>query len=140
MYRARLWTMRQYSGFGSAEATNRRFKFLIKQGQTGLSVAFDLPTQLGYDSDSPKAEGEVGRVGVPISSVEDMQALFQGVKLAEISTSMTINATAAIMLAMYSVVGDLQGVPLEKLRGTTQNDILKEYIARTPTFFRTSNP
>ncbi len=127
--------MRQYSGFGSAEATNRRFKFLIKQGQTGLSVAFDLPTQLGYDSDSARSEGEVGRVGVPISSVQDMQALFKGIKLADISTSMTINATAAVMLAMYSLVGTSQGVQLEKLRGTTQNDILKEYIARNTYIF-----
>jgi len=135
MYRSRLWTMRQYSGFGSAEATNRRFRFLIKQGQTGLSVAFDLPTQLGYDSDSPRAEGEVGRVGVPISSVQDMRLLFQGVKLGMVSTSMTINATAAIMLAMYAAVGASQGVPLPRLRGTTQNDILKEYIARNTYIF-----
>jgi methylmalonyl-CoA mutase, N-terminal domain len=135
MYRSRLWTMRQYSGFGSAEATNRRFRFLIKQGQTGLSVAFDLPTQLGYDSDSPRAEGEVGRVGVPISSVEDMRLLFQGINLGTVSTSMTINATAAIMLAMYAAVGASQGVPLPRLRGTTQNDILKEYIARNTYIF-----
>lgn len=135
MYRARLWTMRQYTGFGSADDTNRRFKFLIKQGQTGLSTAFDLPTQLGYDSDSPRAEGEVGRVGVPISSLEDMQTLLQGISLAHISTSMTINATASIMLAMYSVVGMSQGIPLTKLRGTTQNDILKEYIARNTYIF-----
>lgn len=135
MYRSRLWTMRQYSGFGSAEATNRRFRFLIKQGQTGLSVAFDLPTQLGYDSDSPRAEGEVGRVGVPISSVEDMRLLFQSIKLGMVSTSMTINATAAIMLAMYAAVGTSQGVPLSRLRGTTQNDILKEYIARNTYIF-----
>jgi methylmalonyl-CoA mutase N-terminal domain/subunit len=135
MYRSRLWTMRQYSGFGSAEATNRRFRFLIKNGQTGLSVAFDLPTQLGYDSDSPRAEGEVGRVGVPISSVEDMRLLFQGINLGRISTSMTINATAAIMLAMYAVIGTSQGVPLTRLRGTSQNDILKEYIARNTYIF-----
>lgn len=135
MYRSRLWTMRQYSGFGSAEATNRRFRFLIEQGQTGLSVAFDLPTQLGYDSDSPRAEGEVGRVGVPIGSVNDMGLLFQGIDLGRISTSMTINATAAIMLAMYASVGTSQGVPLGRLRGTTQNDILKEYIARNTYIF-----
>lgn len=135
MYRSRLWTIRQYSGFGSAEATNRRFKFLIKQGQTGLSVAFDLPTQLGHDSDSSKADGEVGRVGVPISSAEDMQLLFQGINLGKISTSMTINATAAIMLAMYAAIGTARGVPLAQLRGTTQNDILKEYIARNTYIF-----
>ena len=122
--------MRQYTGFGSAEATNRRFKFLIQQGQSGLSVAFDLPTQLGIDSDSEKAEGEVGRVGVPIASVEDMQLLFEGIKLGQVSTSMTINATAVVMLAMYSVVGSSQELPISELRGTTQNDILKEYIAR----------
>lgn len=127
--------MRQYSGFGSAQATNGRFKFLIKQGQTGLSVAFDLPTQLGYDSDGPRAEGEVGRVGVPISSVEDMELLFQGIDLETISTSMTINATAAVMLAMYAAVGSTRGVPLARLRGTTQNDILKEYIARNTYIF-----
>jgi len=135
MYRARLWTMRQYTGFGSAEATNRRFRFLIKQGQTGLSVAFDLPTQLGYDSDSQRAEGEVGRVGVPVSSIEDMQILFREIPLADVSTSMTINATASIMLAMYAVVGLTQGAPLRALRGTTQNDILKEYIARNTYIF-----
>jgi methylmalonyl-CoA mutase N-terminal domain/subunit len=127
--------MRQYSGFGSAEATNKRFRFLIKQGQTGLSVAFDLPTQLGYDSDSPRAEGEVGRVGVPISSMEDMELLFHGINLGKISTSMTINATAAVMLAMYVVVGRTQGLVPTQLRGTTQNDILKEYIARNTYIF-----
>ena len=135
MYRSRLWTMRQYSGYGSAEATNNRFKFLISQGQTGLSVAFDLPTQLGYDSDSKKAQGEVGRVGVPISSLDDMQVLFKGINLSKISTSMTINATAPILLAMYGVVGTNQGVRLGELRGTTQNDILKEYIARNTYIF-----
>lgn len=135
MYRSRLWTMREYTGFGSAEETNRRFKFLISQGQTGLSVAFDLPTQLGYDSDSQRAEGEVGRVGVPISSVEDMDILFQGVDLSRISTSMTINATASIMLAMYVVVGMTQRTSIDRLRGTTQNDILKEYIARNTYIF-----
>ena len=130
MYRDRLWTMRQYTGFGSAKETNRRFKYLIAHGQTGLSVAFDLPTQLGYDSDSPKAHGEVGKVGVPISSIEDMQLLFSTIKLKCVSTSMTINATAAIMLAMYLSVGQSQGYSYNDLRGTTQNDILKEYIAR----------
>jgi len=135
MYRERLWTMRQYSGFGSAEATNERFKFLISQGQTGLSVAFDLPTQLGYDSDSERAQGEVGRVGVPISTIANMQALVHGIGLGNVSTSMTINATAAIMLAMYVSAGDIQGIPLDKLRGTTQNDILKEYIARNTYIF-----
>jgi methylmalonyl-CoA mutase N-terminal domain/subunit len=127
--------MRQYSGFGTAESTNRRFKFLIKQGQTGLSVAFDLPTQLGYDSDSFRAQGEVGRVGVPISSVEDMMLLFQGIDLGNISTSMTINATAAVMLAMYVVVGRTRGLMPPQLRGTTQNDILKEYMARNTYIF-----
>ena len=127
--------MRQYTGFGNAEATNRRFKFLIRQGQTGLSTAFDLPTQLGYDSDNEKAEGEVGRVGVPISSVEDMALLFAGIGLEGVSTSMTINATASVMLAMYCVVGASQGTPLSALRGTTQNDILKEYIARNTYIF-----
>jgi methylmalonyl-CoA mutase N-terminal domain/subunit len=135
MYRDRLWTMRQYSGFGSAKATNERFKFLIGQGQTGLSVAFDLPTQLGYDSDSPRAEGEVGKVGVPISTIENMQTLFNGINLGEVSTSMTINATAAIMLAMYAALGTTQGVPMKGLRGTTQNDILKEYVARNTYIF-----
>jgi len=135
MYRERLWTMRQYSGFGSAKATNERFKFLIGQGQTGLSVAFDLPTQLGYDSDSPRAEGEVGKVGVPISTIENMQTLFNGINLGQVSTSMTINATAAIMLAMYAAIGTAQGVQLKGLRGTTQNDILKEYVARNTYIF-----
>jgi len=130
MYRDRLWTMRQYTGFGSAAETNRRFKFLLTQGETGLSVAFDLPTQLGYDSDSPKAEGEVGRVGVPVSSIQDMHRLFNAIKLKEVSTSMTINATASIMLAMYLSVGQSQGYSWNELRGTTQNDILKEYVAR----------
>ncbi len=127
--------MRQYSGFGSPQATNERFRFLISQGQTGLSVAFDLPTQLGYDSDNLRSLGEVGRVGVPISSLENMATLFGGVELGKISTSMTINATAAIMLAMYVSVGVGQGVQLDRLRGTTQNDILKEYIARNTYIF-----
>ncbi|HLF05887.1 MAG TPA: methylmalonyl-CoA mutase family protein, partial [Thermoplasmata archaeon] len=130
MYRGRLWTMRQYSGFGSAEVTNKRFQYLLEQGQTGLSVAFDLPTQMGYDSDHPKAEGEVGKVGVAISSLEDMGRLFEGIPLGEVSTSMTINATAPILLALYVVVAAKQGVGAVSLRGTVQNDILKEYIAR----------
>jgi len=135
MYRERLWTMRQYSGFGNPEETNRRFRFLIGQGQTGLSVAFDLPTQLGYDSDSNRAQGEVGRVGVPISTLENMEVLMRAIALGQVSTSMTINATAAIMLAMYVCVGARQGVQPESLRGTTQNDILKEYIARNTYIF-----
>ena len=130
MYRARFWTMRQYAGFGTAEESNRRYKYLLSQGQTGLSVAFDLPTQIGYDSDHPMAEGEVGRVGVAIDSLKDMEVLFDGIPLDKVSTSMTINSTAAILLAMYIVVAEKQGVPMEKLRGTIQNDILKEYIAR----------
>lgn len=130
MYRGRFWTMRQYAGFGSAVETNARFKYLLEQGQTGLSVAFDLPTQIGYDADDPVALGEVGKVGVSISSLEDMETLFEGIPLDQVSTSMTINAPAAVLLAMYIAVGKKQGVPLEKLRGTVQNDILKEYIAR----------
>jgi methylmalonyl-CoA mutase, N-terminal domain len=130
MYRDRLWTMRQYTGFGSARETNRRFKYLISHGETGLSTAFDLPTQLGLDSDHPRAAGEVGRVGVAISSVHDMGRLFEGIDLGRVSTSMTINATAPILLSLYVAVGMEQGVPQNKLRGTTQNDILKEYIAR----------
>jgi methylmalonyl-CoA mutase N-terminal domain/subunit len=130
MYRERLWTMRQYAGFGSAEDTNRRFKYLITHGQTGLSVAFDLPTQVGYDSDHPRAEEEIGRVGVPISSLKDMETLFQGIRLDQVSTSMTINATAPILLSLYIAVADGQGVSRQLLRGTTQNDILKEYAAR----------
>ncbi|GGK19199.1 methylmalonyl-CoA mutase [Caldalkalibacillus thermarum] len=130
MYRARQWTMRQYAGFGSAEETNKRFHYLLRQGQTGLSVAFDLPTQIGYDSDDPMARGEVGKVGVAIDSLEDMETLFEGIPLDQVSTSMTINAPAAILLAMYIAVAEKQGVPAEKLSGTIQNDILKEYIAR----------
>ncbi|MBI4671673.1 MAG: methylmalonyl-CoA mutase family protein [Chloroflexi bacterium] len=130
MYRGRLWTMRQYSGYASAEDTNRRFKFLLSQGQTGLSVAFDLPTQTGYDSDAAMAEGEVGKVGVPIASLQDMEQLFDGIPLDQVSTSMTINATAPILLALYVAVASRQAVPKPKIRGTTQNDILKEYIAR----------
>ncbi|MGB9904264.1 MAG: acyl-CoA mutase large subunit family protein [Desulfotomaculales bacterium] len=130
MYRGRLWTMRQYAGFGSAEETNRRFRYLLEQGQTGLSVAFDLPTQIGYDSDHPLAKGEVGKVGVAIDSLLDMEILFAGIPLDQVSTSMTINAPAAILLAMYIVLAEKQGVPPEKLNGTIQNDILKEYVAR----------
>jgi methylmalonyl-CoA mutase N-terminal domain/subunit len=130
MYRGRLWTMRQYAGFGTAEETNARYRYLLEQGQTGLSVAFDLPTQIGYDSDDPIAAGEVGRVGVAISSLEDMERLFAGIPLDKVSTSMTINAPAAVLLAMYIAVGKKQGVDPRKLRGTVQNDILKEYIAR----------
>jgi methylmalonyl-CoA mutase N-terminal domain/subunit len=130
MYRGRLWTMRQYAGFSTAEDTNRRFRYLLEQGQTGLSVAFDLPTQMGYDSDAPQAEGEVGRVGVPISSLADMELLLDGLPLGTVSTSMTINASAAVLLALYVAVADKQGVARTQLSGTTQNDILKEYIAR----------
>ncbi|MCX8103163.1 MAG: methylmalonyl-CoA mutase family protein, partial [Candidatus Bipolaricaulota bacterium] len=135
MYRGRLWTMRQYAGFGSPEETNARYKYLISQGQTGLSVAFDLPTQMGYDSDHPKAEGEVGKAGVAISSLKDFEILFDGISLDTVSVSMTINATAAILLAMHIAVAERQGVPSEKLSGTTQNDILKEYIARKTYIF-----
>lgn len=130
MYRARHWTMRQYAGFGTAEESNKRYKYLLSQGQTGLSVAFDLPTQIGYDSDDPMAEGEVGRVGVAIDSLEDMEVLFDGIPLDQVSTSMTINSTAMILLAMYIAVAEKQGVSQDKLSGTIQNDILKEYIAR----------
>src|SRR3954447_15268831 len=129
MYRGRLWTMRQYAGFSSATDTNRRFKFLLEQGQTGLSVAFDLPTQMGYDSDATSALGEVGRVGVPIGSIDDMEILLADLPLGEITTSMTINATAAILLAFYVAVADQRGISRDKLGGTVQNDILKEYIA-----------
>jgi methylmalonyl-CoA mutase, N-terminal domain len=130
MYRGRLWTMRQYAGFATAEESNRRYRFLLEQGGTGLSVAFDLPTQIGYDSDAPEAAGEVGRTGVAIDSLADMETLFDGIPLDKVSTSMTINATAPILLAMYVAVGERQGVPPEKLTGTLQNDVLKEYIAR----------
>ena len=130
MYRSRFWTMRQYAGFATAEETNRRFRYLLEQGQTGLSVAFDLPTQMGYDSDAREAEGEVGRVGVPISSLVDMGVLVDGLPLGEVSTSMTINATAPILLALYVAAAEAQGVPRDRISGTTQNDILKEYIAR----------
>lgn len=130
MYRGRFWTMRQYAGFGSATETNKRFRYLLDQGQTGLSVAFDLPTQIGYDSDDGMAEGEVGKVGVAIDSLEDMERLLDQIPLDQVSTSMTINAPASVLLCMYIAVGEKQGVPLEKLTGTIQNDILKEYIAR----------
>src|SRR5207342_377794 len=130
MYRGRFWTMRQYAGFATAEETNRRFRYLLEQGQTGLSVAFDLPTQMGYDSDAREASGEVGRVGVPISSLADMTVLLDGLPLGEVSTSMTINATAPILLALYVAAAEAQGVPRSGISGTTQNDILKEYIAR----------
>ena len=130
MYRGRLWTMRQYAGYADAEESNRRYKFLLEQGQTGLSVAFDLPTQIGYDSDDPMAQAEVGKVGVAIDSLEDMERLFDGIPLDKVSTSMTINATAPILLAMYIAVAKKQGVDPKELSGTIQNDILKEYIAR----------
>lgn len=130
MYRSRLWTMRQYAGFGSADETNKRFRYLLANGQTGLSVAFDLPTQMGYDSDCPVALGEVGRTGVAVDSLEDMERLFESISLARVSTSMTINATAAILLSMYRSVGIKQGVNPKELQGTIQNDILKEYEAR----------
>lgn len=130
MYRGRLWTMRQYAGFGSAAESNRRYRYLLSQGQTGLSVAFDLPTQIGMDSDHPLAQGEVGKVGVAIDSLEDMQALFDGIPLERVSTSMTINSTAAILLALYVTVAKQQGANLARLAGTVQNDILKEYVAR----------
>jgi len=130
MYRSRLWTMRQYAGFGTAEESNRRYKYLLSQGITGLSVAFDLPTQMGMDSDHPLAAGEVGRVGVAICSLADMQRLFDGIRLADITTSMTINSTAAILLSLYVLVAREQGADLRKISGTIQNDILKEYIAR----------
>ena len=135
MYRERLWTMRQYAGFGSAEETNRRFKFLVSQGQTGLSIAFDLPTQLGYDSDHPRAQGEIGRVGVPVACLKDVEILFDGIKLGQVSTSVTANSTATIILAMYIAEAHKQGVNRQLLRGTTQNDILKEYIARNTYIF-----
>ncbi|MCU0463242.1 MAG: methylmalonyl-CoA mutase family protein [Anaerolineae bacterium] len=130
MYRSRFWTMRQYAGFGTAEESNARYRFLLSQGQMGLSVAFDLPTQIGYDADDPMARGEVGKVGVSISSVQDMAQLFDQIPLDEVSTSMTINAPATVLLAMYIAVGRRNGIPAAKLRGTVQNDILKEYIAR----------
>ena len=130
MYRGRFWTMRQYAGFSTAEESNQRYRYLLKQGQTGLSVAFDLPTQIGYDADDPMASGEVGKVGVAISSLEDMEILFQNIPLDQVSTSLTINAPASILLAMYIAVARKQGVSARRLRGTIQNDVLKEYVAR----------
>ena len=130
MYRGQLWTMRQYAGMGTAAETNERFQYLLDQGQTGLSMAFDLPTQMGYDSDDAMAAGEVGKTGVAIDSLRDMEVVFDGIDLGEVSTSMTINAPASVLLAMYVAIGDQQGVPREELRGTIQNDVLKEYIAR----------
>src|SRR5207253_801626 len=130
MYRGRPWTIRQYAGFASAEETNRRFRYLLERGQTGLSIAFDLPTQLGYDSDDPRALGEVGRTGVAIDSLADMELLFDSIPLGDVSTSMTINAPASLLLLLYELVAEGQGVPGDRLRGTVQNDILKEYIAR----------
>ena len=130
MYRGRLWTMRQYAGFGTAAESNKRYRYLLSQGTTGLSVAFDLPTQMGYDSDHPMAAGEVGRVGVAIDSIEDMRTLFKGIDLAKVTTSMTINSTASILLALYVAVAEEQGADLSKISGTIQNDLLKEYIAR----------
>ncbi len=135
MYRGRLWTMRQFAGFGTAEETNERFRYLLEHGQTGLSVAFDMPTLMGYDSDHPRALGEVGREGVAIDSLADMETLFAGIPLGEVSTSMTINSPAAILLAYYVAVGEQQGVPGEALRGTVQTDILKEYIAQKEWIF-----
>ncbi|HZW55607.1 MAG TPA: methylmalonyl-CoA mutase family protein [Nitrososphaerales archaeon] len=130
MYRGRPWTMRMFSGFGSPDQTNKRLRYLLKEGETGLSIAFDMPTLYGYDADSPRAEGEVGKCGVSVSSLEDMEAIFRGIPLEQVSTSMTINAPAAVLTAMYAAVGERQGVALEKLRGTVQTDILKEYIAQ----------
>lgn len=130
MYRGRLWSMRQYAGFGTAEESNQRFRYLLAEGQTGLSVAFDLPTQLGYDSDDPMASSEIGQVGVAVDSLYDMETMFEGIPLDKVSTSMTINAPAPILVAMYAAVGEKQGVPFAKLEGTAQNDVLKEYVAR----------
>src|SRR5450432_1244016 len=130
MYRSRLWTMRQYAGFGTAEESNRRYRYLLSHGTTGLSVAFDLPTQMGFDSDHPMAAGEVGRAGVAISSLADMERLFQDIPLQNVSTSMTINSTAAVLLAYYALVAQRQGADRRKLSGTIQNDILKEYVSR----------
>src|SRR5690348_9730801 len=129
-YRGRLWTMRQYAGFGTAAESNRRYRFLLDQGQTGLSVAFDLPTQIGYDSDHAMARGEVGKVGVAIDSLRDMEVLLDGLPIDRISTSMTINATAALLLLLYQLVAERQGCPPDRITGTVQNDILKEYAAR----------
>jgi len=139
MYTERLWTMRQYTGFATAAATNKRFKFLLNKGQTGLSLAFDLPTQIGHDADAPHAEGEVGKVGVSISSLKDMLQCFDGIPLGKVSTSMTINSTASTLLSYYIAAAESQGVPATALTGTTQNDILKEYIARN-TYIYPSKP
>ena len=130
MYRKQLWTMRQYAGYASARESNERYHYLLEHGSTGLSMAFDLPTQLGLDSDDPRCLGEVGRTGVAIDSIDDMRTAFDGIPLDRVSTSMTINAPACVLLLLYELVGEEQGVPSEQLRGTTQNDILKEYIAR----------
>jgi methylmalonyl-CoA mutase N-terminal domain/subunit len=130
MYRGRLWTMRQYAGFGTAEESNKRYHYLLSQGTMGLSVAFDLPTQLGYDPDHARSKGEVGKVGVSVATLDDMRTLFRGIDLAKVSTSMTINATAPILLAMYVAVAEEQGANPRELRGTVQNDVLKEYVAR----------
>src|SRR5881397_2738926 len=135
MYRGRVWTMRQFAGFGTAEETNERFRYLLEHGQTGLSTAFDMPTLMGHDSDSPRSLGEVGREGVAIDSLDDMETLFRGIPLGEVSTSMTINAPAAMLLAFYACVGEQQGVPRGELRGTIQTDILKEYIAQKEWIF-----
>ena len=135
MYRGRLWTMRQFAGFGTAEETNERFRYLLDHGQTGLSTAFDMPTLMGYDSDHARSLGEVGREGVAVDSLADMETLFDGIPLGEVSTSMTINSPAAILLAFYVCVGEQQGVPRERLRGTAQTDILKEYIAQKEWIF-----
>ncbi|MBI4337686.1 MAG: methylmalonyl-CoA mutase, partial [Chloroflexi bacterium] len=134
-YRGRLWTMRMFAGFGTAEETNGRFKYLLGQGQTGLSVAFDLPTLYGYDTDQPAARGEFGKCGVAVSSLADMEVLFEGIPLDQITTSMTINAPAAVIWAMYLAVAEKRGIPLDKLGGTTQNDILKEFIAQNEYMF-----
>jgi len=139
MYRERFWTMRQYSGFGDASQSNKRYKFMLEKGQTGLSMAFDLPTQIGHDPDVPVAEGEVGKVGVSIASIQDMMTAFDGIQLGKVSTSMTINSTASTLLAYYIAVGESQGFSSKQLRGTTQNDILKEYIARN-TYIYPPNP
>src|SRR4051812_29029372 len=135
MYRGRLWTMRQFAGFGTAAETNKRFRYLLDHGQTGLSTAFDMPTLMGYDSDHPRSLGEVGREGVAIDSLADMETLFDGIPLGEVSTSMTINSPAAMLLAFYACVGEEQGVPVSALRGTVQTDILKEYIAQKEWIF-----
>ncbi|MGZ3696729.1 MAG: methylmalonyl-CoA mutase family protein, partial [Bdellovibrionota bacterium] len=135
MYRGKLWTMRQFAGFSSAEDTNKRFKMLLEHGQAGLSTAFDMPTLMGYDADSPRGRGEVGKCGVSVSSLEDMERLFDGIPLGDITTSMTINGPAIVVLAMYYAVAEKQGVPKEQVRGTLQNDILKEYIAQKEWLF-----